>query len=81
MTLQFTKMNGAGNSFVIFDDRKGGLGLQPEQVLVRRVTTNLLSQVQVEPQEEVLCRGVRALNFRYFDGTACLHDVAERARL
>ena len=30
--MKFWKMNGAGNSFVIFDDRKGGLGLQPEQV-------------------------------------------------
>ena len=46
-----------------------GPGGVAEQVLVRRVTTNLLSQVQVEPQEEILCRGVRALNFRYFDGT------------
>ena len=39
-----------------------------EQVLVRRVTTNLLSQVEVEPDEEVLCRGVRSLNLRYYDG-------------
>jgi diaminopimelate epimerase len=30
--MKFWKMNGAGNSFVIFDDRKGGLGLAPEQV-------------------------------------------------
>jgi prepilin-type N-terminal cleavage/methylation domain-containing protein len=39
-----------------------------EQVLVRRVTTNLLSNVTPEPYEEVLCRGVRAVNVRYFDG-------------
>jgi len=30
--MKFWKMNGAGNSFVIFDDRKGGLNLGPEQV-------------------------------------------------
>jgi len=30
--MKFWKMNGAGNSFVIFDDRKGALGLKPEQV-------------------------------------------------
>lgn len=45
-----------------------GPGGVSEQVLVRRVTTNLLSQVDVEPQEEVLCRGVRSLGFRYHDG-------------
>ena len=47
-----------------------GPGGVVEPVLVRRVTTNLLSQVQEEPEEEILCRGVRALNFRYFDGYA-----------
>jgi prepilin-type N-terminal cleavage/methylation domain-containing protein len=41
-----------------------------EQVLVRRVTTNLLAQVAPEPFEEVLCRGVRSLNLRYYDGLA-----------
>ena len=30
--MKFWKMNGAGNSFVIFDDRKGVLGLKPEQI-------------------------------------------------
>lgn len=30
--MKFWKMNGAGNSFVIFDDRTGALALQPEQV-------------------------------------------------
>lgn len=56
--------------------RKVSIGLVPypgaggvtEQVLVRRVTTNLLAQVTVEPYEEVLCRGVRSLNLRYHDG-------------
>ena len=39
------------------------------QVLVRCVTTNLLSPTTVEPQREILCRGVYAFNLRYFDGT------------
>ena len=30
--MKFWKMNGAGNSFVIFDDRKGALNLKPEQI-------------------------------------------------
>jgi prepilin-type N-terminal cleavage/methylation domain-containing protein len=36
--------------------------------LVRQVTDNLLSQNAQEPIEEILCRNVYALNFRYFDG-------------
>jgi hypothetical protein len=43
-------------------------GGRSEQVLVRHVTTNLLSNITPEPYEEVLCRGVRAVNVRYFDG-------------
>ena len=55
--------------------RKVEIGLIPdpttgEQILVRRVTTNLLAQVTPEPFEEVLCRGVRSLNLRYYDGLA-----------
>lgn len=45
--------------------QRGGVA---EQVLVRRVTSNILSNVTPEPYEEVLCRGVRAVNVRYFDG-------------
>jgi len=36
--------------------------------LLRRVTVNLLTTQAAEPAEEVLCRGVRSLNVRYFDG-------------
>ena len=36
--------------------------------LVRRVTTNLLATKATDPAEEVLCRGVRSLNLRYYDG-------------
>ena len=39
------------------------------QVLVRQVTTNLLSPQEVEPRQEVLCRGVFAFTLAYFDGT------------
>jgi len=39
------------------------------QVLVRRVTANLLAPVVASPVEEILCRGVFAFNLRYFDGT------------
>jgi hypothetical protein len=38
-------------------------------VLVRRVTRNLLSSVQEEPEEEILCRNVRSFTLAYFDGT------------
>lgn len=37
--------------------------------LVRRVTSNLLASVQVEPDEEVLCRNVGAFDVEYWDGT------------
>jgi prepilin-type N-terminal cleavage/methylation domain-containing protein len=45
-----------------------GPGGAAEPCLVRRVNTNLLAQVTAEPYEEVLCRGVRSLNVRYYDG-------------
>jgi len=70
-------MNGTTSNAVPAEARKVEIGLvsypgpnnSSEQCLVRRVTTNLLSQVAVDGDEEVLCRGVRAVNFRYFDGT------------
>jgi type II secretion system protein J len=36
--------------------------------LVRYVTDNLQTEDEQEPVEEVLCRNVKALNFRYYDG-------------
>lgn len=36
--------------------------------LVRQVVGNLLSQVQVQPDEEVICRNVVTFNLQYFDG-------------
>ena len=38
--------------------------------LVRQVQSNLLAQVQEDPVQEVLCRGVLAFNVRYYNGTA-----------
>lgn len=37
-------------------------------ILVRHITENLLAPTTPEPTEEVLCRNVMSLNFRYFDG-------------
>ena len=36
--------------------------------LVRGTTKNLLSPKSLEPYEEILCRDIRSLNLRYFDG-------------
>jgi type II secretion system protein J len=38
-------------------------------VLVRQITRDLISQEQQQPEEEVLCRGVRSFSLRYYDGT------------
>jgi type II secretion system protein J len=38
------------------------------QVLVRRVTWNLLANAQVVPEDEILCQGVRSFAVQYFDG-------------
>jgi type II secretion system protein J len=43
-----------------------------DHVLVRHVTRNLLSQIEVDPDEEVICRGVSGFNLRYYDGTQWL---------
>jgi prepilin-type N-terminal cleavage/methylation domain-containing protein len=42
--------------------------------LVRRITTNLLSPRAVEAEEQILCRNVRSLNLRYFDGDSWLEE-------
>ncbi len=42
--------------------------------LVRKVTTNLLSPKDVEPEEQVLCRSVKSLNFRFYDGNDWLDE-------
>jgi type II secretory pathway component PulJ len=40
-----------------------------ENILYRRVTSNLLASKTVDPEEQVLCRGVRTFTLRYYDGT------------
>jgi prepilin-type N-terminal cleavage/methylation domain-containing protein len=42
--------------------------------LLRKVTTNLLSPRGVDPDEQVLCRNVKALDMRYFDGESWLDE-------
>ena len=39
-----------------------------DAVLLRKVTRNLLATTVEEPEEELLCRGVRSLDILYFDG-------------
>jgi hypothetical protein len=41
-----------------------------QSALVRRITTNLLAPTTPDPQQEVICRGVRTFTLRFFDGTA-----------
>ncbi|HZN66936.1 MAG TPA: type II secretion system protein GspJ [Tepidisphaeraceae bacterium] len=71
-------VEGGASSAVPSEVRKVGIALEPyagpdgaeQYALVRYVTTNLLSPVEQQPDKEVLCRGVTALNIRYFDGLA-----------
>ena len=49
------------------------LGVRSEagtNVLVRRVSRNLLAPSLPEPQEEILCRGVRSFTLRFYDGVS-----------
>ena len=43
-------------------------------LLLRQVTTNLLAPQVAEVDEQVLCRSVASLNFRYYDGTGWLDE-------
>jgi len=43
-------------------------------ILVRRVTRNLLAPAEVEPPEEVICRDVQSFSVKYFDGTDWYDD-------
>jgi prepilin-type N-terminal cleavage/methylation domain-containing protein len=43
-------------------------------LLLREVTTDLLAAREVEPQEQILCRGVVSLNLRYYDGAEWLDE-------
>jgi hypothetical protein len=52
---------------VTLDQVKGSTG--GEYSLVRKVTSNLMDEQPVQPDEEILCRGVTGVSFQYFDGT------------
>lgn len=43
-----------------------------DRLLVRQITRNLLAPSEVEPEEEILSRGVRFFSLRYYDGTQWL---------
>jgi len=40
-----------------------------DYVMVRRVIRNLLTDVQPQPDEEIVCRNVASFTLQYFDGT------------
>ncbi|MBV8782115.1 MAG: prepilin-type N-terminal cleavage/methylation domain-containing protein, partial [Phycisphaerae bacterium] len=48
------------------DSNGGSSG--PDVCLVQKITRNLLSSTQMNPDEEVICRGVTGFTCRYFDG-------------
>lgn len=53
------------------------LGLKTDvspPALVRYVTRNLLARKQADPEEEILCRNVRSLSLRYYDGLNWLEE-------
>ncbi|NLH41646.1 MAG: prepilin-type N-terminal cleavage/methylation domain-containing protein [Planctomycetes bacterium] len=56
------------------DDTDAEHGNYTTYRLVREVTTNLLAPKEVEPEEQILCRDVTSLNFRYYDGDGWVDD-------
>lgn len=59
---------------VACDVRKVEIGMveregSQEKVIVRGITTNLLSSRALDPGEDILCGDVASLNFRYYDGS------------
>ena len=66
--------DGAAETEGVGDIRMVELACEPAEdgegmILLRRLTLNLLRTTVEEPAEEVLCRGVRSLDLKYFDGT------------
>jgi prepilin-type N-terminal cleavage/methylation domain-containing protein len=53
-----------GVEYALTQDTQG-----PGQILVRRVTTNLLATVQTTPADETICRNVTSMQLSYYDGT------------
>ncbi len=52
-------------TFIVTDDPAGQSG----SVLMRQVVSNLLSPIEPEPIEEIICRNVQSFTVSYFDGT------------
>jgi type II secretion system protein J len=66
---------GVGKVKLLLDeDTQAGHGNYTCYRLLRQVTTNLLAPKEVEPEEQVLCRNVTSLNFRYYDGDGWVND-------
>ena len=61
--------NGTDNVRPASDIRRIELAVDDNHCLVRRVTGNLLSPETVDPVQTVVCRGVRAFNLTYYDGS------------
>jgi general secretion pathway protein J len=74
-TLSFySSDNVPGEGELACDVRKVEIGVAErdgsnEKMIVRGVTTNLLSPKTLDPEEEILCGNIEALNFRYYDGS------------
>jgi len=47
-----------------------------ERVIVRKVTTNLLSPTTIDPDQEILCGNVRSMNLQYHDGSDWVDEWA-----
>jgi type II secretion system protein J len=47
-----------------------------EHVIYRKTTINLLSPATLDPDEEILCGGVRSLNLRYYNGSDWVDEWA-----
>jgi type II secretion system protein J len=67
-------MGGIGKIELALEDDDDDNSVRDSYRLIRKVTTNLLSPKEVDPEEQVLCRNVMSLNLRYFDGDAWLDE-------
>jgi general secretion pathway protein J len=47
-----------------------------ERVIVRKVTTNLLSPTTIDPDEEILCANVRSMSLQYYNGSDWVDEWA-----
>ncbi len=64
-----TASNVVNIAYVLEQDAERG-----QVVLKRLMTKNLLSPSTVEPEEEVICRGLAGFDIQYFDGSSWLEN-------